>query len=92
LPIIRWWETTGVGMLAVAELVADKTTKKAFDPACKIGAYLTERALEQGLIIRSLGDRIGFSPPLVIDKDQIVDMYDRFGRALEETRMWVENN
>jgi 4-aminobutyrate--pyruvate transaminase len=85
-------ETTGVGMLAVAELVADKTTKKAFDPACKIGAYLTERALEQGLIIRSLGDRIGFSPPLVIDKDQIVDMYDRFGRALEETRMWVENN
>ncbi len=83
-------ETTGVGMLAVAELVADKTMKKAFDPARKVGAYLTERALEQGLIVRSLGDRIGFSPPLIIDADQIADMFDRFGRALDETEMWIE--
>jgi 4-aminobutyrate--pyruvate transaminase len=85
-------ETTGVGMLAVAELVADKTTREPFDPSRKIGPYLLERALEHGLIVRALGDRIGFSPPLVIDNDQIADMFDRFGRALEETSMWVEKD
>ena len=85
-------ETTGVGMLAVAELVADKTTREPFDPSRKIGPYLLERALDHGLIVRALGDRIGFSPPLVIDNDQIADMFDRFGRALEETSMWVEKD
>jgi 4-aminobutyrate---pyruvate transaminase len=85
-------ETTGVGMLAVAELVAEKETKEPFDPARKIGPYLLERALEHGLIVRALGDRIGFSPPLVIDNDQIGDMFDRFGRALDETRIWVEKD
>lgn len=85
-------ETTGVGMLAVAELVADKATKEPFDPAHKVGPYLLERALDHGLIVRALGDRIGFSPPLIIDNDQIGDMFDRFGQALDETRIWIEKD
>jgi 4-aminobutyrate---pyruvate transaminase len=83
-------EIAGVGMLAVAELVADKARNEAFDPARKVGPYLLERALEHGLIIRALGDRIGFSPPLVISGDEIDDMFARFAAALEETRNWVE--
>lgn len=82
-------ETNGVGMLAVAELVADKTTGKAFDAALKVGPYLLERALEHGLIIRALGDRIGFSPPLVIQPDQITDIFARFAKALDDTWAWV---
>jgi len=53
-------------------------------------ARKNEATLE--LLLRALGDRIGFSPPLVIDNDQIADMFDRFGRALEETSMWVEKD
>jgi 4-aminobutyrate---pyruvate transaminase len=85
-------EISGIGMLAVAELVADKETKEPFDPARKIGPYLLERALEHGLIVRALGDRIGFSPPLIIDNDQITDMFDRFDRALDETKTWIGQN
>ena len=84
-------EVSGVGMLAVAELVADKSTNLAFDPARKVGPYLLDRAQEHGLIIRALGDRIAFSPPLVISGDEIDDMFDRFGRALEDTESWVRN-
>ena len=84
-------EATGVGMLAVAELVADKTTKQPFDPARKVGPYLLERALEQGLIIRALGDRIGFSPPLVMQPDQITQMFGGFSKALDATWEWVKN-
>lgn len=85
-------ETTGIGMLAVAELVANKATKQPFDPARKVGPYLVERALEHGLIVRALGDRIGFSPPLVMQPDQITEMYARFAKALDDTWEWVRKS
>lgn len=82
-------EATGIGMLAVAELVADKKTKQPFETSHKVGPYLLDRALEHGLIVRALGDRIGFSPPLVMRSDQIADMYARFARALDDTWRWI---
>ena len=82
-------EISGVGMLAVAELVADKETRTPFDPALKVGPYLLGRAQAHGLIIRALGDRIGFSPPLVMSGDEIDDMFDRFALALDETTEWA---
>lgn len=83
-------EVTGIGMLSVVELVANKETREPFDPARKVGPYLLQRAQAHGLIIRALGDRIGFSPPLVITTDEINDMYARFARALDETWEWVQ--
>jgi 4-aminobutyrate--pyruvate transaminase len=82
-------ETTGVGMLAVIELVADPETKAPFDPKARIGAHLVARAQAQGLIVRALGDRIAFSPPLVIAPEEIAEMFARFGRALDITLGWV---
>ena len=82
-------EATGIGMLAVAELIEDRATKKAFDPARKIGPYLVERAKEHGLIVRAMGDRIAFSPPLIIEPDQIRDMFAMFSKALDETTEWA---
>jgi 4-aminobutyrate--pyruvate transaminase len=84
-------EVTGVGMLSVVELVADKATREPFDPALKVGPYLLRRAQDHGLIIRALGDRIGFSPPLVISSSEIDDMYARFSSALDETWQWVQS-
>ena len=83
-------ETAAVGMLAVAELVADKKTRQAFEPSRRVSAYLLDRALEHGLIVRALGDRIAFSPPLIMQDGQIADMFYRFGRALDDTRSWLE--
>jgi 4-aminobutyrate--pyruvate transaminase len=49
-----------------------------------MGAKLVELAQAEGLITRALpGDIVAFCPPLIIDEDQIDDMFDRFGRALE---------
>ena len=50
------------------ELVADPATRQAFDPALKVGAMFDALALENGLIIRAMGDTIGFCPPLIIDE------------------------
>ena len=82
-------EIAGIGLVGVVELVADKATRRAFDPVGKVGAWLTERAAEHGLIVRALGDRVAFSPPLIITEAEIAEMLARFGRALDDTTRWV---
>jgi len=78
-------EVRGIGLIAAIELVADKATKKPFDPAQKIGPRFSKIAEGHGLIMRALpGDGIAFSPPLIITAEEITDMLDRFGKALDE--------
>ncbi len=40
----------------------------AFDPSRKVGAIADKHARAQGMIMRSIGDRIAFSPPLIITR------------------------
>jgi 4-aminobutyrate--pyruvate transaminase len=82
-------EVRGVGLIGGVELVADKDTKASFDPARKVGIYLSERARENGLIIRSLNDTVAFCPPLIIDEEQIDEMMKRFSKALDATWDWA---
>ncbi len=82
-------EVRGVGLIGAIELVADRASKATFDPAGKVGAYFAERAEAHGLIIRNLMDTIGVCPPLIITEDQIDMLFERFGKALDDTTAWV---
>lgn len=77
-------ETMGIGLVGAVEIVADKTTKAPFEPAGKTGPMIVARAQEHGAILRPLGDRIAFSPPLIITDQEIGQMFDRFEKALDE--------
>ena len=46
-------------------------------------------AQEHGLICRMLGDSVAFCPPLVINDDEIDEMFDMYERALADTEAWV---
>ncbi len=77
-------ETRGVGLIGACEVVADKESKRSFDPAQKAGAMLQNLCLEEGLIVRALpGDSVAFCPPLVITEAEVDDMFDRFTRAYD---------
>ena len=78
-------EVRGRGLLAGVELVKDKATGEAFDPADRIGPYCAERAEAHGLILRAIGDTISFCPPLIIDRGEIEEMIRRFRLALDDT-------
>ena len=75
-------EARGVGLIGALEFVADKATKAGFEQPGALGARLAELAQEEGLIIRAIGDVIAFCPPLVIERNEIDEMFDRFARAL----------
>ncbi|MEE9418046.1 MAG: aspartate aminotransferase family protein [Desulfatiglandaceae bacterium] len=83
-------EARGIGLIGGCELVADKGSKRSFDPKQGVGPHCAARAQEHGLILRSLGDTIAFCPPLIITENEIDELFDRFSRALEDTETWVE--
>lgn len=82
-------EVRGVGLIAGIELVKDRAAKTAFAPQMGIGPYLVGRAQAHGVILRAMGDTIGFCPPLVIDEPEIAMILARFGAALDQTWQWV---
>jgi len=85
-------EVRGVGLVAGVEVVRDKTTGEAFDPKKAVGVHLQEKIQEEGLIIRAIGDTIAFSPPLIINEDEIGEMLNCFEKGLEKTWTWVREN
>ncbi|GEO81762.1 aspartate aminotransferase family protein [Pararhodospirillum oryzae] len=78
-------QARGVGLIGALELVEDKATKRAFDPARAVAPKVVERAQDHGVILRAMaGDAIAFSPPLIISEAEVDEMIDRFTRALDE--------
>ncbi len=78
-------EARGVGLLGALELVSDKATKAPFDPAQSVSATVAAAAQENGLIVRAMaGDTIAFCPPLIATEADIDEIWQRFGRALDD--------
>src|SRR5690606_16930199 len=76
----------GEGLIMGIELVADKASKKAFDPRHKVAARVVQACLAEGLIARNLpsGDIVAFSPPLMITRDDVELIETRFARGLDK--------
>ena len=85
-------ECRGVGLVGAVELVKNKKTRESFDPKQAVGPFCIARCQEHGLIVRALVDSVAFCPPLIITKDQLVDMFARFEKALDETAVHVKAN
>ena len=84
-------DATSVGLIGGIELVADKKTRAAFDPAKFVAATVFNFAQEEGVISRPLlNDRLAFCPPLVIAETEIDELFDRFECGLNRGLDWVK--
>jgi adenosylmethionine-8-amino-7-oxononanoate aminotransferase len=54
------------GLMVGIELVADKATRRPFDPKRRVGAEICTRIRRHGVILRPLGDVIVMMPPLAM--------------------------
>jgi len=75
---------TGTGLIGGLELVKDKVLREFFPAAAGVGRMVEEAALERGLILRLVGDRVAFSPPLVINEEELVEMARLMRLALDD--------
>jgi 4-aminobutyrate---pyruvate transaminase len=83
-------EARGLGLIGGLEIVADKDTKRQFDPKQGVAAKCVAFAQAEGLIMRFLvGDRIAVCPPLIITEAAIDELFDRLTRALDRTAAWI---
>ncbi len=82
-------EARCLGLVGAVEIVADKASKRSFDPKRFVGAKCSAYAQEDGLIVRNLIDSIAVCPPLIIREQEIDLMFDRLGRALDRTQEWL---
>ena len=77
-------EIRGVGLIAGVELVADRATRRRFEPEKKIAFQVAQKCIEDGLIVRELpaGHVVAFSPPLCITRSEVDEVLRRFSRGL----------
>ncbi|TPQ49020.1 aspartate aminotransferase family protein [Prosthecomicrobium hirschii] len=73
----------GVGLIAGVELMADKAKRIPFAPELKAGIQVMEECHKVGLIVRAIGDRIAFTPPLVISAGEIDELLAKFRKGLD---------
>ncbi|MFK7858457.1 MAG: aminotransferase [Granulosicoccus sp.] len=74
-----------VGLIGAVELVADKSSKEPFPAAEKIAVQVMAAARKHNLVLRATpGDTVAFCPPLIINNDQIDEMFDAVTDALND--------
>ncbi len=82
----------GRGLFRGLELVADRETKRPFDPSLKINAQLKKAAFARGLVCYpmggtidgKLGDHVLLAPPFIIEDAQIGEVIDKLSVALSD--------
>ena len=78
-------EVRGLGLIGALELVKDKSTRQRFDDKGTLGQDCRKFCVENGLVMRSVGDTMIISPPLIINHDQIDELVDKAYQSIDMT-------
>ncbi|AYF33844.1 aspartate aminotransferase family protein [Vreelandella alkaliphila] len=78
-------EARSLGLIGALELVADKSTGERFDKSLSAGNLCRDLCFEHGLVMRSVGDTMVMSPPLIITRDEIDELVSKARLALDKT-------
>ena len=81
----------GRGLFQGLEVVADRATKKPFDPQRKLHALIKREAMARGLMVYPMGgtvdgaqgDHVLLAPPFIIDSGAIDTIVERLGDAID---------
>ncbi|WP_444984772.1 aspartate aminotransferase family protein [Halomonas mongoliensis] len=77
-------EARSLGLIGALELV-DPATGERFDESLGVGTLCRDLCFAGGLVMRSVGDTMIISPPLVISPAEIDELIEKAHRALDAT-------
>ena len=80
----------GRGLFQAIELVADRATKRPFDPALRLNARIKAEAMARGLMVYPMGgtiegqagDHVLLAPPFIVNDGELDAIVERLGGAL----------
>ncbi len=81
----------GRGLFRAIELVADRATKKPFDPSLKLHARIRQEAMVRGLLVYPMGgtidgrrgDHVLLAPPFIVSPQEIGQIVERLAEAVD---------
>jgi adenosylmethionine-8-amino-7-oxononanoate aminotransferase len=84
-------DVRGRGLLMGVELVADRATKRPFDPRQKLNAVVKAAAMERGLLCYAMGgtidgrsgDHLLLAPPYIVTDGELEEIVARLGDAID---------
>jgi len=88
----------GKGLMIGIEFVKDQKTKEPFEISAKVKGIITNKCLEEGLVVYPgggsvdgvRGDHILISPPISISRAEIDELFGMLERAIEKTAKEVQ--
>jgi putrescine aminotransferase len=78
-------ETRMVGLMGALELVMDKSTLERFDKEAGIGTICRDLLVNNGLVMRTVGDTIVVAPPLILTHAQADELVEIAWKCLDLT-------
>ena len=78
-------EVRGTGLIGALELVSDKSNRLRYDDKGTAGQLCRSHCVQNGLVMRSVGDTMIISPPLVITHGQVDELVDKAYTSIDMT-------
>lgn len=82
-------ETRMVGLMGALELVKDKSASKRFAEDVGVGTICRDYLVNNGLVMRAVGDTIVTAPPLTLSHDEADELVEKAWRCLDLTQAAV---
>ncbi|MEQ1802272.1 MAG: aspartate aminotransferase family protein [Gammaproteobacteria bacterium] len=79
-------EARSAGLIGGLELVPRKDSRNRFAKDLKVGERCRDFCIEQGLVMRAVGDTMIVAPPFIITDAQLDELMDKAWKALDLTQ------
>jgi len=74
-----------VGLMGAIEIVKDKDTLERFEEKQGVGTICRDFLIDNGLVMRAVGDTIVTAPPFILSHEQVDDMIEIVWKCLDLT-------
>ena len=79
-------EARSAGLIGALELVSHKTSRQRFAKELKAGERCRDFSIEEGLVMRAVGDSMIVAPPFITTDAQLDELVDKAWKALDQTQ------
>jgi len=79
-------ESRMVGLMGALELVASKKTLERFEEDRGVGKICRDLLMDNGLVMRAVGDTLVVAPPLILSHEQADELVEKTWKCLDLTQ------
>ena len=79
-----------VGLMGALELVKNKQPVERFDEKQGVGTICRDALIDNGLVLRSVGDTIVCAPPLTLTHEEADELLEKAWKCLDLTQQALD--